>query len=93
MNSIFINRLENNYAFTFDVDNAVKSKKFDKPVLFVCGRQDECVGFDDAWKLIRDYSRETFSVLDAAGHNLQIEQPELFNELVYNWLVRIEKFS
>jgi len=30
--------------------------------------------------------------LDTAGHNLQIEQPQLFNTLVNEWLDRIEEF-
>jgi len=34
----------------------------------------------------------TFSVIDAAGYNLQIEQPELFHSLVRNWLLRTEKY-
>lgn len=37
-----------------------------------------------------DYPRVTFAVLDMAGHNLQIEQPDVFNSLVHNWLNRLE---
>lgn len=91
-NDTFIDKLDSSYSFTFDVDQIIKNKKFDKSVLFICGRQDNCVGYEDAWKLIPDYPRAAFSLVDAAGHNLQIEQPELFNELVSNWLVRIEEF-
>ena len=57
----------------------------------ICGKQDKCVGYQDAWRLTESYSRATFSVLDMAGHNLQIEQPHLFNELVIDWLLRIEQ--
>lgn len=92
-NDTFINKLDSSYSFTFDVDNIIKNIKFDRPVLFICGRQDNCVGFEDAWKLIPDYPRATFSVIDTAGHNLQIEQPEVFHELVCSWLVRVEKFA
>lgn len=88
----FISVLEENYSFTFDVDGVIKNNHFTKPVLFICGRQDNCVGYEDLWNLIEDYPRATFSVLDVAGHNLQIEQPELFNSLVYNWILRIEKY-
>ena len=35
--------------------------------------------------------RATYAVLDFAGHNLQIEQPALFNSLVENWLERLER--
>lgn len=54
------------------------------------GRQDNVVGYHDAWRLIEDYPRATFAVLDMAGHNLQIEQPDVFNSLVDNWLNRLE---
>lgn len=87
----FLSELERNYAFTFDVDQIMKATVFDKPTLFLCGRQDNCVGYKDLQKLLDNYSRATFAVLDSAGHNLQIEQSSLFQELVKNWLERIEK--
>ena len=68
----------------------MKKIKFDKPVLFMSGRQDICVGYKDLYKLLEDYPRATFSIIDIAGHNLQIEQPELFNSLVENFLIRIK---
>lgn len=37
-----------------------------------------------------DYPRVTFAVLDMSGRNLQIEQPDVFNSLVHNWLNRLE---
>ncbi len=87
----FINTLENNYEFSFNVDEIIRGITYQKPVLFICGKQDKCVGYQDAWRLAESYSRATFSVLDMAGHNLQIEQPHLFNELVIDWLLRIEQ--
>ncbi|CAM02087.1 hypothetical protein SACE_2808 [Saccharopolyspora erythraea NRRL 2338] len=35
------------------------------------------------------YPRASFAVLDVAGHNLPIEQPELFGALVLEWLDRV----
>lgn len=35
------------------------------------------------------YTRASYVILDKAGHNLQIEQTELFNHLVLEWLNRI----
>lgn len=87
-NKDFIESLWKNYSFSFDVDKKLKKIKFDKPVLFMAGRQDICVGYKDLYKLLEDYPRATFSVIDIAGHNLQIEQPELFNSLVENFLIR-----
>ena len=67
--------------------------RFDKPTLFLCGRQDNCVGYKDLEKLLDDYRRASFAILDGAGHNLQIEQNSLFQEIVRNWLERIEGLS
>ena len=74
----FLSELESNYAFSFDVDQIIRAAAFDKPTLFLCGRQDNCVGYKDLEKLLDDYSRASFAVLDSAGHNLQIEQNSLF---------------
>ncbi|MFW9988582.1 MAG: alpha/beta fold hydrolase [Candidatus Odinarchaeota archaeon] len=85
----FMNRVfPANYKFSFKVDHLLQS--YDKPTLFLLGRQDTTVGYRDAWKLIENYPRATFTILDQAGHNLQIEKTELFNSLVYDWLARVE---
>ncbi len=88
--SKFLTELEKNYAFSFDADRVIREAVFDKPTLFLCGRQDVCVGYKDLQKLMDDYSRASFVVLDSAGHNLQIEQSSLFQELVKNWLKRTD---
>ncbi|MFX0059968.1 MAG: alpha/beta fold hydrolase [Candidatus Hodarchaeota archaeon] len=80
---------EEGYPFSFNVDKLIK--QFDKPTLFLLGRQDNTVGYQDAWKIIESYTRATFSVLDKAGHNLQIEQENLFNSLINEWLDRVEE--
>ncbi|MFW9829338.1 MAG: alpha/beta fold hydrolase, partial [Candidatus Thorarchaeota archaeon] len=77
-----------NYKFSFEVDNLLKL--YDKPTLFLLGRQDVSVGYRDAWKLIENYPRATFTVIDQAGHNLQIEKAKLFDSLVFDWLSRVE---
>ncbi|MDG3044481.1 alpha/beta hydrolase [Bacillus altitudinis] len=85
-NHEFINNiLQNGYGYTFDI-----SAEFQYPTLMITGRQDDVVGYQDAWRLIEDYPRATFAVLDMAGHNLQIEQPDVFHSLVHNWLNRLE---
>lgn len=85
----FLNRiLHNGYAFTVDVDTA--SGEFEHPTLILTGRQDHVVGFQDAWRLMENYPRATFATLDMAGHNLFIEQPDVFYSLVNNWVDRLE---
>ncbi|MBA1334262.1 MAG: Hydrolase, alpha/beta fold family [Firmicutes bacterium] len=81
---------ETGYAFSFDVDEAGSS--FDKPTLILMGRQDTSVGYRDAWDLLDHYPRAAFAVLDRAGHNLQIEQPNVFTCLVSEWLDRVAEY-
>ncbi|WP_237979282.1 alpha/beta fold hydrolase [Bacillus thuringiensis] len=80
----FIERLQKNYSLTMDFHH----KKYEKPVLLLAGRQDISVGYQDIIGIIDDYPRATLAVLDMAGHNLQIEQPELFESLVGEWIRR-----
>ena len=82
-------RGEKYYPFSFDVDDL--AGPFKGPTLVLLGRQDWFVGYQDALKLIELYPRGTFAVLDRAAHNLQIEQEQLFNSLVGEWLDRVEE--
>ncbi|PEP95262.1 alpha/beta fold hydrolase [Bacillus toyonensis] len=83
-NTRFIERLHKNYSLTMDVNG----KKYEKPVLLLAGRQDVSVGYQDLVEIIEGYPRATLAILDMAGHNLQIEQPELFQSLVREWVIR-----
>jgi pimeloyl-ACP methyl ester carboxylesterase len=83
----FLEKIKQNYAFTFEVDQM----EFVKPSLFLTGKQDANVGYQDAFEILPKYPRSTFAALDMAGHNLQIEQPVLFNALVNEWLDRVEE--
>ena len=80
---------ETGYPFSFDPEQHIG--KFDKPTLFLMGRQDSIVGYRDAWKIIEKYPRASFCILDQAGHLLQIEQEKIFNSLVNEWLNRVEQ--
>ena len=89
-NSTFLqNIMQKGYGFSFDVDKV--NKKFYKPTLILLGKQDDCVGYKDAWNILENFPRATFAVLDRAGHNLQIEQEGLFNSLINEWLVRVNE--
>jgi len=85
----FQKRIFLNYEFSFDVDQFPAS--FEKPVLIVTGRQDMSVGYLDAWKMLAQFPRATFAVLDRAGHYLPTEQNELLHALAIEWLQRVEE--
>ncbi|MGN0143719.1 MAG: alpha/beta fold hydrolase [Clostridium sp.] len=76
------------YEFSFNVDEL--NEKFNKPALILLGHQDSTVGYKDAFKILDNYPRASFAILDKAGHHLQIEQESLFNSLVTEWIARVE---
>ena len=82
-------RIRQNYGFSFDPD--ALANPFDKPVLIVTGRHDTVTGYEGGKPLIDLYKRVTFVTLDNAGHGVYIEQPELFNALIKEWLERVEQ--
>ncbi|MFB7139222.1 alpha/beta fold hydrolase [Gottfriedia sp. NPDC056225] len=81
----FLSKIKNHYGFSYEIDKF----KLNAPSLFLLGRQDSVVGFKDALNILENYPRATFVVLDKAGHNLQIEQENLFNSLINEWLDRV----
>ncbi|MBW4083458.1 alpha/beta hydrolase [Paenibacillus sp. S150] len=83
-------RAAGGYPFSFE---AAAVPPFDKPALIITGRQDSMTGFKDAWKLLDMYPHATFAVLDRAGHNLHLEQEELFKVLTREWLARVNSVS
>jgi pimeloyl-ACP methyl ester carboxylesterase len=70
-----------------------ESDPFTEPTLFITGRQDDAVGYRDAWAVLEHYPRATFAVLDAAGHNTQVDQPDVTSVLVAEWLARVRDES
>jgi pimeloyl-ACP methyl ester carboxylesterase len=88
----FIERLnKDGYTFSFDVDNL--DRPFDKPSLMLAGRLDKPVGYSDLLKIIENYPRGTFAILDRAGHGLQVEQEAVFNCVVNEWLDRVVEYQ
>lgn len=89
----FLNKIRmnpKNYSFSFDVDSL--PEPFEAPTLIITGRQDTSVGYRDAWEILENYPRATFVVLDRAGHGIPVEQVDLFDALVDEWLDRVEEY-
>jgi pimeloyl-ACP methyl ester carboxylesterase len=81
------NCLSRNTPYVDDIDQI--EVPYPQPALLLMGRQDASVGYRDHWKLLENYPHASFLILDKAGHNLEIEQPELFTALVKEWFSRV----
>jgi pimeloyl-ACP methyl ester carboxylesterase len=67
------------------------TEPFLQPTLHLTGRQDDVVGYSDAWNRIGHYPRASFTSPDSAGHNIVFEQAALCSVLVADWLGRIRQ--
>ena len=72
-------------SFSFDPDDLKEPCAI--PCLIIAAKQDTEVGYKDQFDLMEKYTNATYCAVERAGHNLQIEQPEIFGSLVKNWLL------
>ena len=81
----FLDKLyQTQYYFSYEEE--LKSNRYERPMLILTGKQDTAVGYEDQMALTLQYPHATYLALDRAGHNLQIEQPEVFTALTLEWL-------
>lgn len=83
-----IEKIAASYALDAEPETA-HPEPFEAPSLHIFGRQDHITGYEDGWALREHYPRGTFTVLDAAGHNLHLERPELVSALIRDWIARM----
>lgn len=84
-----MDRIAADYALPA-VPEVAHPEPFDLPALHLFGRQDDVVGYEDGWRLRDHYPRGTYAVLDLAGHNVHLEQPQLTTALIRDWLRRMD---
>ena len=83
-----LDRIAAKYSLDREPEDA-HPEPFRQPALHITGRQDDVVGYGDAWNRIEHYPRASFVALDGAGHNILFEQGGLCAALVADWLARI----
>lgn len=84
----FLARLDADYLLPTEL--AVPGLPFERPSLLLTGRQDATTGYGAAYRLLEEFPRATYAVLDLAGHWLgRIERPNAFRALVADWLDRV----
>ena len=82
----FLDRLSQGSALRFDAP----PQPFQAPTVFIVGRQDHWFGYRDAWRILENFPRATFAVLDGAGHVVYAEKKALFGALLGDWLDRVD---
>jgi pimeloyl-ACP methyl ester carboxylesterase len=85
---VALERIQKNWALSIAPESG---PPYEGPSLILCGRQDSITGYEDQFTLLPHYPRATYAVADVAGHNLQLEQPELLAALVRDWLQRVSQ--
>lgn len=88
-NQEIVDRIHSRYLEGYSPEQNAQ-EPFDAPSLHVFGRQDQVVGFADGLVFKNHYTRGTFVVLDAAGHNLHLEQSNIVGALIRDWLDRMD---
>ncbi|GAJ25661.1 hydrolase [Liquorilactobacillus sucicola DSM 21376 = JCM 15457] len=76
----FINQLQaDNYKY-YELANEKNIKKWhsETPVFFLMGKHDHVVGYKEQATLAQNFKTSNLLILEDAGHNLPLDQPELF---------------
>ncbi|MHB8060311.1 MAG: alpha/beta fold hydrolase [Gaiellaceae bacterium] len=84
----FGERMDEHFSFPLELP-----QPFPAPALIVTGRFDQACGYEDAYRVLPDFPRATFAVLDCAGHALPMERKGPFHALAADWLDRVEEYA
>ena len=75
---------EDNYELSPEPYETINN--YDKSSLILVSKQDCTVGYKDVLKLDSKLSNLSINMINGAGHALQYEQEDIFNQLTMNWL-------
>ena len=73
-------------SFSFDINKMIMKNHFDKPTLILVGKYDCAVGYKEQFGWLSVFKKGSYILIDGAGHNIHIDQPEMFNDSVEGWL-------
>lgn len=65
--------------------------RLSNPVSIVCGRHDHVTGFEDPHLLATRYAELRINVIEQAGHNVHIEQPEIVEGELRTWAEKVQR--
>ena len=72
--------------FSYDVMARLRKKPFGGPVLILTAKYDTAVGYEAQFEWLEHFPKGTYIALDGAGHNVHIDQPDMFTHSVAGWL-------
>lgn len=83
-NAKFLEKLQsNNFEYyRFQKEQTIKNWNSDIPIFFLLGKHDQVVGFKEQKKLAANFKDYNLLILEEAGHNLPIDQSNLFSNCV-----------
>lgn len=73
-------------TFSFQIDKALQKKPYPAPTLILTAKYDIAVGYEAQFSWLSDYPMGTYIVLDGAGHNAHVDQPESFRYAIAGWI-------
>jgi pimeloyl-ACP methyl ester carboxylesterase len=73
----------------YPVSDESDQTAYDGPMLMLAGRQDRIGGYVDQFTAMQRYPHGTYAVVDAAGHYLPFERPDVFAGLLRPWFDRL----
>jgi len=76
--------------FSFDINKMIMKKHFDKATLILTGKYDIAVGYEEQFGWLSVFTRATYVVIDGAGHNIHVDQPQMFHNTVKGWLLQLK---
>lgn len=74
--------------FGFNINKAFEKKRYDSDVLILVGDHDTAVGYENQKNWLSLWRRGEYKVIRGAGHNINIDCPEEFEETVSEWLIK-----
>ncbi|WEV42624.1 alpha/beta hydrolase [Bifidobacterium sp. ESL0682] len=71
--------------YWLDGDPEQRLGTYTGPTLIITGKEDQVVGHEDQKALLPHYPNAVYKVIDPAGHNIHIDQPEAVKTLLAEW--------
>ncbi|WEV76120.1 alpha/beta hydrolase [Bifidobacterium sp. ESL0800] len=77
--------------YWLDGDPEQRMGTYHGPTLIVTGQQDQIVGNEDQKALLPHYPNAVYKIIDPAGHNIHVDNPEAVKSLLAEWSKKLLK--